>query len=68
MHMRQAARHRMGLDGVALAVARVVGLVVADHEIARLPSLAMSGFAIRRVLVPEHAEMPGPLDAAHHAA
>src|SRR5688500_9741535 len=61
--MREAQRFGMSLDGIAMAIAARVGLIVADHEVRLVGETPHQRHWHARVLVPQHADMPGPLEA-----
>ena len=64
--MDEAARLGMHRDGIAVPVAARIGLVVADDEAPLLLERDEERHGQARVLVPEHAHMPGPLEALEH--
>ena len=63
--MGELAGPGMGIERVFVRRARRIGLVVADHQRGIAPQLGEQRLGQARIVVPQHADMPGALETVH---
>src|SRR3981081_1667663 len=63
--MRQRPRLGVGGERVFVRITRRIGLVVADDKRRIAPQFGEQRLGQARIVIPEHADMPGPLEAVH---